>query len=625
MLVLWSLALAQLRHHFGRWALLAGGIALVVAVPIVTAGVTASVSAQTIRRTVSGFDLTDRTLLVVQEADSVLRKGTPAANDAVVREQLAQLSATPALYEMLFRPLTVNGPTFQLGAVDHLSDSVHLVSGRLPQACTPTRCEVVVVGTANPPGLRSALATLGAVLVGRVQRTDPLLASGALAIPNTPVILGSNVAGMFALKSLQLFDRHFAWVAPVDADRVVALGVNGYVSRGADVQAALTERVGAVTFARPDEALQAAQSRADISRDRFGLLGGFAAVLLLGFAVVAAIGLRRESRLLTTLLSRRGATTTQVVAVTVLEAVVVTVVGVILGGLLGAVVAGAVSHGSGHGAVGAAGLAVSSGALSAGLLALSTAAVTVTVLLWAEAQARAVWRLLDVITLACLGAALLAADRGTASTGKLASSGDPLVVALPVLTSVIAGLVAARLWGPAARLAARLVPRRSLAARVGLLGAIRRPLRPVATVAFLTAAVAAVVFAGAYRATLLANDADQAAYQVPLDATVGASSSVLVPYVAPDAFGPRGRVFPVQRASAQVSQYAGPTTSVPMLALDASVLPLMHDWGARPAHRRQQLCSRPSCVRRQRCGARTSRRTRARSPLASAAPTPAPS
>ena len=173
MLVLWSLALAQLRHHFGRWALLAGGIALVVAVPIVTAGVTASVSAQTIRRTVSGFDLTDRTLLVVQEADSVLRKGTPAANDAVVREQLAQLSATPALYEMLFRPLTVNGPTFQLGAVDHLSDSVHLVSGRLPQACTPTRCEVVVVGTANPPGpaLGAGHARRGAGRTGATHRS----------------------------------------------------------------------------------------------------------------------------------------------------------------------------------------------------------------------------------------------------------------------------------------------------------------------------------------------------------------------------------------------------------------------------------------------------------------------
>jgi len=58
------------------------------------------------------------------------------------------------------------------------------------------------------------------------------------------------------------------------------------------------------------------------------------------------------------------------------------------------------------------------------------------------------------------------------------------------------GLVAARLWAPLAGLAARLIPRRSVAGRIGLLGAIRRPLRPVATTAFLTAAVASVVFAG---------------------------------------------------------------------------------------------------------------------------------
>ena len=46
------------------------------------------------------------------------------------------------------------------------------------------------------------------------------------------------------------------------------------------------------------------------------------------------------------------------------------------------------------------------------------------------------------------------------------------------------------------------MPRRWLAARLGLLGAVRSPLRPVATAAFLAAATGIVAFAGSYQATL---------------------------------------------------------------------------------------------------------------------------
>ena len=195
-------------------------------------------------------------------------------------------------------------------------------------------------------------------------------------------------------------------------------------------------------------------------------------------------------------------------------------------------------------------------------------------LLWADAQERAVWRLLDLLALACLGTAVLATDRGSAS----GTSGDPLIVALPVLASVVAGLVAARVWAPAARLVERVLPRRSIAARMALLGAVRRPLRPVATVAFLTAATASVVFAGAYRATLLANDADQAAYQVPLDAIVGGSDTALVPPVRAGQFGPGAARYAVRRTSAGITRIAGVVDSTPTLAVDAAALPQVRDW-----------------------------------------------
>src|SRR5690348_4106945 len=98
-----SLALAQLRHHRARWSLLAVGIALIVAVPVLTAGLARSVTDQTVRRTVKQLDLSDRTLLVSQETTSTFRRGTPAENDRDVRAELARLTTTPVLRELLYR------------------------------------------------------------------------------------------------------------------------------------------------------------------------------------------------------------------------------------------------------------------------------------------------------------------------------------------------------------------------------------------------------------------------------------------------------------------------------------------------------------------------------------------
>ena len=71
-----------------------------------------------------------------------------------------------------------------------------------------------------------------------------------------------------------------------------------------------------------------------------------------------------------------------------------------------------------------------------------------------------------------------------------------------------------RAGGPGAD---RAVPVGPLA-RVGVADALRRPARPLATVAFLVAACALAIFATAYRSTLRAGAADQAAFVVPLDA-----------------------------------------------------------------------------------------------------------
>lgn len=574
--MLGTLALAQLRHHKGRWALLAAGIALVVAVPIISDGLAVEVRAQSITRAVQQLDPGDRALLVTLEGDAPGATGARA--DTTIRTQLGRLTGYRVRREMQYRRLTAKGQQFVLGATDDLGAAVRLTSGRLPRTCTPRRCEVVVVGHGDYAALDASAATLGVAVVGTADQVDRTLFRGQLSPGSNPLLLGGNVAAMARLDSLSLFSRFIAWTAPIDAARVVATGVPGYLRLGIAVETALATSVSQAVFIRPDQPLIDANNRADVSTRRFGLLGGLAAALLLGFAVVAASGLRRETGLLVSVLRRRGAVPAQIGVVVTAQSVAAALVGAFVGTAVGAAVVGLVVTGTaGESAAHTVSSAVQDATPAAAGLCAAAAVVVTAVLLWPETRSRALWRLLDLVALFSLGAAILAAERGHSD---LASGSDPLVVALPVLAAAVAGLVAARLWAPLATVVARLLPTRSVAGRIGLLGMIRRPLRPAATVAFLTAAIASVVFAGAYRATLLVGAADQAAYQVPLDATMVTTGDGPIPPAVLDRYGAPAdtRVYPVLRVSGAVTRLAGVIDAVPVVGVDAAALPEVHRW-----------------------------------------------
>ena len=568
--ILWSLALAQLRHHAGRWLLLAAGIALVVAVPITSAGLASDVRAESVTRSIDQLAPADRALFVSLEGNKPA--ATSARTDALVRGQLARLGDKTVRRQMAFRQLTVAGSSFFLTAADRLSSAVRVTSGRMPSTCTPTHCEVTLIGRPSPR-LTRAVTSLGVDIVGTAVRTDPRLISGQLDVGSQPLLVGADVLAMSKLKALELFSRFYSWTADLDARRVVSLGVDAYLSRASDVDDTLDRRIGNSVFVRPGDTLQTADQRAVVSTRRFQLLGGLAAALLLGFAVVAACGLRREIALLVSALRRRGAVAAQIGTVVAGQSVLAVLAGTVVGGCLGVGAVAVVVSGTGRPLGDTVRLALDESRAAVLVLAAVAAIVVTAVLLWPDARARALWRMLDLVALFSLGAAVLAADRGSSD---LANGNDPLVVTLPVLVAVISGLVAARLWSPLSRGVARLLPARSVAGRIGLLGLIRRPLRPSATVAFLTAAIASVVFAGAYRATLLAGADDQAAFQVPLDATVTAGPSGASPG---DAVARTAGAHAVLRVSAAVTRLPGVVESVPVLGVDAAALPQVHRWG----------------------------------------------
>jgi hypothetical protein len=147
-----------------------------------------------------------------------------------------------------------------------------------------------------------------------------------------------------------------------------------------------------------------------------------------------------------------------------------------------------------------------------------------------------------------------------------------------VLLLVGAALLAARVWVPLAAVVSRHLPAHATAARLAAAGGVRRPLRTVVTVGFVTAAVGAVVFAGSYRATLLAGAADTAAFDVPTDVRITDDGRGTDP-LALEAVQPlAGQAFPVIRTVAGVRTSAASSDAVALLGISPDVLPRLARW-----------------------------------------------
>src|SRR2546423_11729091 len=510
------LAGARLRHRPARWLLVALGMAGAAVLPVLTANRSSIVAAKALRRGMEALPAGQRSLTVSYDALQLARADL-AALDGQARARLTGLSAQPARRRRLYRRLAeAAGGSFSLGAAGQLPGAVRITAGRAPTGCRPERCEVLVVGDGTP----RPDPALGLVIVGRAVRTDPLLLSGPFAPGrDAPLLLVDGVEPASRIAALALFERASGWVTPVALDRVRQLGVAGSLARGARVPDAGRWGPGLVLTA-PDDVLRAEDSRAHRSAGRFALLGGAAVVLLLGFAVIGAIGLRRDHGAVAELLRRRGSARRAVRLLTGIHAAAPVLVGTVAGLAAGAGLAAYRGAATGLPAWASARDAVTGAAVPVGVgAAAAVAIVAATLSARGTASAAAVRRAVDLTVLAGLAIAALALSRGAVTTGQV--GGDPLLLALPVLAVVCGGLAASRLWPVLVNPLGRMLPRRWIGARLGLLGALRRPLRPVATVAFVAAAVAIVVFAGAYRATLAQGAVDQAAFAVPLDARVG--------------------------------------------------------------------------------------------------------
>ncbi|HET8529039.1 MAG TPA: hypothetical protein VFL60_09020 [Gaiellaceae bacterium] len=568
-------ALRRLRLHPARTLVAALGIAVAAAVLALTLVASTAAQDRAVQRALAQLQPSDRAVQAVWS-------GVPAQSSLSLRtlDRLARAAITPVLglrpsRVEVFRQATWGGAFVNLGAVDGLARWVDLLGGRLPRPCTPAECELLQIGGApvqpRLPGLR--VVGRGAFRPGAP--FGQYFGAGGESRP--PILVANGVLGFarVPLPDAALIARTYGWVAPLAPRAVHDWQLARLTGRLDAAQASLERRSDIFTVAGPTDTIASIRATSRVAAQRLLVLGGDAAVLLLGFAVLASARLRRDHDDVRRRLTWMGARRSQLLLVAATESALVTLAASAVGWLAGAGAGALLARHLGD----PADLAVSHALLSGRALGLAAAlaAVTAAVMLVALradelAVAGARVTAADTAALGALAAVLLALARGKADASSLQQSGTGvLLLLLPALVLFILAVAVARLLGPVLRGLERAARHAPAAARVALLSLARAPGEAAPAVVFLVLSVGIAVFAFAYRATLLQGERDQARYAVPAPYVLQEDLTrlVTIQQAAPRLTGTR-----VLRDSGSVSD----GTSFTLLALPAPALPRIDGW-----------------------------------------------
>jgi FtsX-like permease family len=586
LLVPLRLALVRLRAHAGRSVLATLGIAVAAAVLAMTTVASVAVQDRAVQRSLAALAPSDRALQVTWSGVPAQSELSLAQLDRAARRALTVAVAQPAFRVAVYRQANWGGAYVSLGAVDGLAQRIALRTGRLPRPCIPARCELIQIGGAPVATTIPFLHVVGsAVLRPGAPLRDYF---GAAGPRRPPILLADGVAGFARLRlpDAAFVARTYGWIVPLPPDAVHPWGLGAFRRRLDLVQEKLDRATDLFTLAAPTDTLAAVTQTSRVAARRLLVVGGDAALLLLGFAVLASTRLRRDHDALHRRLLRLGADAGQRGLVVAAEATVVTGVGVVAGWVggagagallarrLGAPPAAAVAHsaftGTGIG-------------LACLLGALTTAVLLVALRSPGLAVGRARVTAADVAAVGALGAILLALARGKADATALAASGGTgvLLLLLPALTILVLAVGAVRLLAPALRLLERTARRGPVAARVALLSLARAPGQATLSVVFFVVAVSVAVFAISYRATLQNGERVEAAYAVPAQyvLTEDLTKLVSLQQAAPPARVARlGAATPVVRDAGFVTGGGG--IDFTLLALPSKALAGIGGWRA---------------------------------------------
>jgi FtsX-like permease family len=444
-----------------------------------------------------------------------------AVLDRQARAALGSVGLVPSTRTLAYRDTRRAGQVVRFAAVDGLPNWFVLSRGRAPRACSPTRCETVAVGNGPVPSIPG----LPVVGVAEPRPGTPARRLLGTATAGVRPLVAEGVAGAARLATLESVFHSYTWSAPLESARPTAWTLNeleqGLTRAETGLQAA-SARFG---LSAPVDRLDDVALDARVAYRRLLLVGSECAVLFLVFAVVAASSLRSSARSASRRLRRFGASRWQTDLLALAEATAIVVPAVVLGWAAGALVAALLAAATDTPLW----PLLERKILSPTGLALAAALAALAVLiLFATSRAQPVsvrgrgLSLVDVAAGAALLAVAVALAVGQTDAESLARDrGTGIVLLLvPGLLIVAGAILAARLAGPAFRLAERVAPRTRPSLRLALLSAARNPGTQLVVVGFLVVSVGLAVFAATYRSTLLEGERAEAAFAVPLDYTV---------------------------------------------------------------------------------------------------------
>ncbi len=577
-----SVAAARLRAQPLRPALLVGGVALAFALLTSILGGSLVARQQALRRTLSATPASARGFRI-DRFGLPLDASSYAQADRRAHGALAALGGGRTRRVVLFRELRVQGELVELAAADDLGSIVRVHSGRLPRTCSAAGCEVLQIGNGGSARLDEAGLRLRRTGVASLR--DPRIfgdiSAATAAMGSRPrLLLAPSVDALQRLTALSPFYRIYSWVSPLELDRLRTWDVGRVLTDESRAQTAISAD-SAMRLSGPDAAMGDALHRGHVAADRLVLIGGELSALLLGFALIAAIGLRRglaaeRRRLLT-----RGARRWQVALAWGAELGAVTLGGALVGVCAGAVVTAVIADGAGlpagqileHTLVAPSTLA----ALACGWLAATLLLALATFTRDGDEGPRRL-RLLDVAALGAAAMIAVAVSRGALDAQSLSFGGTAVLLVLPLLVCFVVAVVLARLLGPAMRGAERLTRHGRISLRLAVLALSRAPSRTVASCAFVAVALGLALFAAAYRATLASGAGDQAGFAVPLDLTVTEGPRLVKPLdAAPlSRFERVGAAYPVLRVAATTPGRGSAVLSPTVLGVGPGALRRMY-------------------------------------------------
>jgi hypothetical protein len=530
----------------------------------------------------------ERAVTATYAGSGVARRGVTLDDiDPLAGATVTRVTGERPARVLQFKLLTFDAAPVNLAAADDVGRWVRLESGRLPETCTSTRCEVVrLAGSGRVP----SQPDLTLEVVGEGRLASPTLFARLAGAEGTrigesfglerepPFVLAEGFTAVAELPALESLYRTYAWVSPLAADRVQPWDIDGFTGAVTSARSALKSESPNADLVAPVEELAAAREDGTRASRRVLVIGGQAGALLLAFVILAAAAMRRDALADWQRLTWRGARSWQLGVVSGTQSVTSAVAGGVVGWILGSALTAALADRAdasvgellAHSALGTEGVVA--------LLVLVAAASALFVLALRAPVLHLRGRTISPLDAAAAGALL--ALLLVSLTGP--PEGAALLL-LPGLVAFVAAVVLVRISGPLFRLVGRAGGTLDASTRLAALTLARRSGHGAIAVSFLAVSVGLAVLALLYYSSLTRGITDQASYAHPFEASVREDLSpggLVSPLEAAplERFSALGReAVPVMRQRASVTSVAGPE-QVTFLALPAQALPELEGW-----------------------------------------------